>query len=67
MGGYKMQISKRELQSGREDSRNKPKCFFCNTVIHDGEEIITRKTTYYHRECFELLFTLKIDQTLMQK
>lgn len=62
-----MQISKRELQSEREDSCNKPKCFFCNAVIHAGEEIITRKTTYYHRECFEILFTLKLDQTLIQK
>ena len=62
-----MQIAKNKLQNEQaEQCYNKPICFFCNTTIQDGEEIITRKATCYHRACYEVLFTLKSNQVLIE-
>jgi hypothetical protein len=35
-------------------------CFFCNVKIMSGDEIILRNDKkFYHRKCYEYLFTLK--------
>lgn len=58
----KMQyVEKRIAEIKQSDhTHNKPVCFFCGSPIKSGEEIISRKETgFYHRKCYEFLFTLK--------
>ncbi len=44
-------------------------CFFCDSPIEAGEEIISggRHKNYYHRRCYDFLFTLKRSQIISKK
>jgi hypothetical protein len=43
-----------------EAGNNALVCFFCDSSIEAGEEIIlSRNKDYYHRRCYDFLFTLK--------
>jgi len=57
-------IKNRKTRTETSDhSNNMPSCYFCNSIIKEGEEIISRRDRgFYHRKCFNFLFTLKSNQ-----
>jgi len=58
----KMQHIKKRIAKMKKNghTHSKPVCFFCDAVIKSGEEIIARKDEgFYHRKCYDFLFTLK--------
>ena len=64
------QISKTAIiEIGKRGALNmKPVCFYCNSLIKAGEEVISRRNKgYYHRKCYDLLFTLKSTQVVLRK
>jgi len=48
-------------------ANNKLVCFFCNSLIKSREVISIKSEKFYHRHCFDSLFTLKIDEILTEK
>ena len=46
----------------------KPVCFFCDESIESGEEIVLRKKAgFYHRKCYDSLFSLKLNWMKFRK
>jgi hypothetical protein len=66
----KMQQVKKRLAGRKRSDRMpmKPVCFFCDSPIRAGEEIISRKDEgFYHRKCFDFLLSLTSKQVIKQK
>jgi hypothetical protein len=61
----KKKIQKRKSESCAADEIV---CFFCDSSIEAGEEIVLCKNkNYYHRECYDFLFTLKHNHVASSK
>ncbi len=49
-------------------THSKPVCYFCEEIIELGEEIVLRKKEgFYHRKCYDSLFSLKLNWMNFQK
>jgi hypothetical protein len=62
-------VGKTKAQERKSESYNGALvCFFCDSPIEAGEEIISGKHKgYYHRRCYDFLFTLKRGQIISKK
>ena len=53
---------------GNEGCVDELVCFFCESSLEAGEEVILSKNSnYYHRRCYDFLFTLKRSQIVSSK
>ncbi len=52
---------------GRNGECRRSLCFFCNCHIEPGEEIADGQDSFYHRDCYDLLFGIRLRRVEFDK
>jgi hypothetical protein len=62
-----MKRIKDSLFQKHDQKINNVSCFYCGLQLDDREEIIIKDRKYYHKKCFNTLFTLTLKRTINVK